>query len=365
MTKKKILFGLTYYLPNISGVTQYVVILAEELVKRNYEVGVICSGDTRSVSGVKVFGIWGKGLGKGFIMPMYWWHSRKIVKKYDVINCHLPSIESFWLALWAKIFHKKLIVTHHCEFNFTGTLSNILISLITFPIHWLIYMMADNIVSYTQDYAKTSVFLKHFQQKIIYVLPPIKIEKSISHTQISTGKPKSNKKKKIVGFVGRIGWEKGIEYLIRAMDKIDAKLELAGPYKEVVGDDTYKRLQSLISQKVKFLGPLNRQETGEFLSKIDCLVLPSTNNLETFGIVQAEAMVCGCPVVASNLPGVRVPVQLTGMGKIAKIGDSHDLALQINEVLKKGKKYYQNVAKNLGEFDYIKTVDKYENIFNN
>lgn len=219
--------------------------------------------------------------------------------------------------------------------------------------------MADEIVSYTHDYAKTSVFLKHFQQKIIYVLPPIKIEKS--KTKIL----KTKNLNKIVGFVGRIGWEKGIEFLIRAMENVGATLELAGPYKEVVGDDTYKKLKYLINKKVKFLGPLNRQKIGEFLSTIDCLVLPSTNNLETFGIVQAEAMVCGCPVVASNLPGVRVPVQLTGMGKIAKIGDSQDLAKQINEVLSKGKKYYQEVAKNLEQFDYIITVDEYENIFNN
>jgi glycosyltransferase involved in cell wall biosynthesis len=355
--KKKILFGLTYYLPNISGVTQYVVILAEELVKRNYEVGVICSGDTRSVSGVKVYGIWGKGLGKGFIMPMYWWHSWKIVAKHDVINCHLPSVESFWLALWAKLLGKKLVVTHHCEFNFTGTPSNILISLLTFPIHWLVYMMADQIISYTQDYAQTSIFLKHFQWKINYILPPIKIDKFNSKNS------KEKSKNKIVGFVGRIGWEKGIEHLIRAMENIDATLELAGPYKEVVGDDTYNKLEKLISKKVKFIGPLNRQQTGEFLSKIDCMVLPSTNNLETFGLVQAEAMVCGCPVVASNLPGVRVPVRLTGMGKIAKIGDSLDLAKQINEVLKNGKSYYQKIAKNLDQFDYIKTVDRYEKIF--
>ena len=55
------------------------------------------------------------------------------------------------------------------------------------------------------------------------------------------------KKGKVVGFVGRIGWEKGIAYLIEAMNDVKATLELAGPYQEVVGDDTYKKLVKIES----------------------------------------------------------------------------------------------------------------------
>ncbi|MBP9817133.1 glycosyltransferase family 4 protein [Candidatus Shapirobacteria bacterium] len=359
MVLKKILLGLTYYLPNISGVTQYAVILAEELLKRKYEVGVVCSGKSRKVNGIEILGVLGFGVGKGFVMPTYFWKSFNIVKKFDVINCHLPSVESFWLAVWGKMLRKKVVVTHHCEFNFTGTLSNKFISVVTYPIHLVVYLLADKIVSYTQDYAETSVFLRFFKNKIVYVLPPIKIQKVLS------AKSKVLIKKKIVGFAGRIGWEKGIDVLIKAMEKVDGELWLAGPYKEVVGDKTYESLMKIINKKVKFLGPIGHEEIGGFFEKIDCLVLPSTNNLETFGIVQAEAMVCGTPVVASNLPGVRMPVRITGMGAIAGIGDSDDLAIKINEVLKNGKKYYQKNAKNLDKFDYKKTVDEYETIFNN
>jgi glycosyltransferase involved in cell wall biosynthesis len=353
MDNKKILLGLTYYLPNISGVTQYAVILAEELVKRNYEVGVICSGRDQVINGVKVYGIWGLGIGKGFLMPSYWWNSFWIVKSHDIINCHLPSIESFWLALWGKVLGKKIIVTHHCEFNFTGTISNQIISYITYPIHWLVYALADQIISYTEDYAKTSVFLRFFGSKRVYVLPPIKLEES--KLKLNFGNHK------IVGFVGRIGWEKGLKYLIEAMKSVKARLIFVGPYKDVVGDSTYEEIKD--NKAVLFYGPMKRDELKSFYKICDCLVLPSTNNLETFGIVQAEAMISGCPVVASNLPGVRMPVKITRMGEIANIGDSIDLAKQINIVLKKGKKYYQKNAKNLELFDFKKTVDKYEKIF--
>jgi glycosyltransferase involved in cell wall biosynthesis len=161
--------------------------------------------------------------------------------------------------------------------------------------------------------------------------------------------------------VGRIGWEKGLEYLIEAMKDIKAKLVLVGPYKDVVGDKTYEKIKH--NKNIIFYGPMEHKDVKSFYDVCDCLVLPSINNLETFGIVQAEAMVCGVPVVASNLPGVRVPIQMTGMGEICQPKNVNDLQEKINLVLKNGKKYYQKIARNLELFDYKKTVDEYEKIF--
>lgn len=341
--------GLTYYLPNISGITQYAVILAEELVKRKYKVEVICSGRNRNINNVKVVGINGFQINKGFVMPGYFFESFRIVKRQDVIICNLPSVESFWLALWGRLLDKKVIVIHHCEFNFTGTVSNKIISILTYPIHFFVYLWANTITSYTEDYAITSIFLKFFKNKIKYILPPIKMRKS----EILNSK----NRKKNVGFVGRIGWEKGLGYLIEAMKNVDAKLELIGPYKEVVGDNFYKKLKN-----IDLVGPIEHDKLNKYYEKFDCLVLPSINNLETFGIVQAEAMVCGTPVVASDLPGVRVPIQMTGMGEIANVADSLSLQKKISLVLKNGKKYYQNKARNLDQFDYRVTIDQYEKI---
>ena len=56
-------------------------------------------------------------------------------------------------------------------------------------------------------------------------------------------------------------------------------------------------------------------------------------------MVQVEAMLEGTPVVATDLPGVRVPIQTTGMGEIAKIADSEDLARKIVNVLNKKKSF--------------------------
>jgi len=162
----------------------------------------------------------------------------------------------------------------------------------------------------------------------------------------------------MVGYVGRIAWEKGLDILVEAMKKVDAKLMLVGPYKNVAGDSTYKKLNN-----VELVGPIEHEKLNKYFAKFDCLVLPSTNNLETFGIVQAEAMVCGTPVVATNLPGVRVPVTMTKMGEICQPNNVDDLAEKINLVLNKGKIYYQKRAINIDKFDYQKTVDEYEKLF--
>ncbi len=375
---KRLLIGLTYYSPNVSGVTIYAQLLAKKMTEAGFDVTVLCSRP----KGMKKFETEEKvrivrsnvlfAVGKGVMMPNYWRDSLREVRNSEVVNCHLPQLESLILAIWAKIFGKKLVITHHCEFGFTGTLSNKLISIISFPFHLGTYILADKIVSYTKDYAQNSIFLKIFKRKIEYILPPVVIG---NEDEIKIKEIKENigidSNEKIVGFVGRIAWEKGLDYLIEAVELVDnkmkAKLVLVGPFKDVAGDKSGQKLKNLIEKsknRIVLYGPMKHQDLVNFYNICDCLVLPSTDNLETFGIVQAEAMISGCPVVASNLPGVRMPVTMTGLGEIAKIGDSKDLAKKIEKVLKTKYRLEQfEEAKNIFAIEkfknsYIKLINE-------
>jgi len=157
-----------------------------------------------------------------------------------------------------------------------------------------------------------------------------------------------NKDKKIIGFCGRIVMEKGIDVLIKAYKIIketreDIKLLIGGDYANVAGGSIYPKLQQYIDtndlKDIEFLGKISEENMGEFYSSLDIFVLPSINPLEAFGMVQVEAMLCGVPVVSSDLYGVRTIVQNTGMGLVHENGNEKDLARCILKILNNPQKY--------------------------
>ncbi len=92
-------------------------------------------------------------------------------------------------------------------------------------------------------------------------------------------------------------------------------------------------------------------------------MLPSVNSTESFGLVQVEAMLCGTPVVASALPGVRQPVLVTGMGEVAPVADPVGLAAAIIRVLKERERYLRPRAEIAARFDLQATAAFYERLY--
>jgi glycosyltransferase involved in cell wall biosynthesis len=172
-----------------------------------------------------------------------------------------------------------------------------------------------------------------------YILPPVN---KLSANQQFLNKLQNMKKDYYwIGFAGRIAREKGLEYLIEAVTQLDNpqkyQLVFAGPEeKNVVGESLYfqhiTRLLKTNKIKYLFLGQLHQGKLGAFFKSIDILALTSINQTEAFGMVQVEAMLLGTPVVASDLPGVRVPIQKTGMGIIIPPKDSFAISQAINKI---------------------------------
>lgn len=79
-------------------------------------------------------------------------------------------------------------------------------------------------------------------------------------------------------------------------------------------------------ERVVFMGFLPDDDLPAFYSIVDVLALPSADPLEASGIGQVEAILCGTPVVASDMPGVLIPVARTGMGLTTSPGDPGALA---------------------------------------
>jgi hypothetical protein len=74
-------------------------------------------------------------------------------------------------------------------------------------------------------------------------------------------------------------------------------------------------------------------------------------------------MLSGTPVVASNLPGVRMPVRMTGMGEIAPIGDSAGLADSVLRILRNPGQYRKPHSAIAATFDIEQTLAAYEQMF--
>ena len=91
--------------------------------------------------------------------------------------------------------------------------------------------------------------------------------------------------------------------------------------------------------------------------------MPSLNSTETFGLVQIEAMINGTPTVASNLPGVRQPSKMTGMGEIADIGDSVSLANAVIKVLAQPQRYQGDPKLIAQQFDPLSNAAAYEHLY--
>jgi glycosyltransferase involved in cell wall biosynthesis len=177
---------------------------------------------------------------------------------------------------------------------------------------------------------------------------------------------------RVIGFVARLATEKGVEILLHALPKVlqvypNTRVVFAGQHQNVLGEEAYaRRLEPLLHQHANrwdFLGNLSADELAAFYPNCDLVVLPSLNSTESFGLVQVEAMLCGTPSIASNLPGVRQPVAQTGMGKVVPIGDADALAEAIIEVFGNRRSYVRPPAEIAARFSTTRTADGYEDLF--
>ena len=87
-----------------------------------------------------------------------------------------------------------------------------------------------------------------------------------------------------------------------------------------------------LADRVQFAGQIPHNEMPAVYAIADVVVQPS-QLFEPFGLVAAEAMACGRPVVASDLPGVRRVISMCGGGVLVRTGDADDLATRIDQVL--------------------------------
>jgi glycosyltransferase involved in cell wall biosynthesis len=170
----------------------------------------------------------------------------------------------------------------------------------------------------------------------------------------------------------RLATEKGVEYLVEAMPAVlekfpNARVLFAGQYQDVLGEEKYASKLAPLIQDLgdhwTFLGVLPPQEWSAFFHEAEVTVLPSINRTESFGMVQVESMTCGTPVISTDLPGVRQPISLTGMGLIVPPRNSPALAEGLIEILNQPNGYGGYHPELMSRFSPESVAAEYEELF--
>ncbi len=375
-----VLISLTYYRPHYSGLTIYAERLARGLVERGHQVTVLTSRFDPSLKereekdGVCIIRPTVRmRLSKGVIMPSMPLWAMRLLRQVDVVNIHLPQMDAAYIAWMARMMRRPVVMTYHCDLQLPQGLVHRVANMATHIFSQSAALGSHQIVTNSRDYAENSKFLRRYLNKMRYVPPPVELPQ-VSEADVAAFKQKYGilPGQRVIGMNARLATEKGVEYLIEAMPQVLKKYPTArvlhvGQYQNVLGEEKYAaKLAPLIErlgEHWSFLGVLSPEEQAAFFHASEVLVLSSINATESWGMVQVEAMTCGTPAVATDLPGVRCPVQETGMGRVVAPRNPQALASAIIEILDRPEQFAGDAAAVRGKYSTQAVARFYEALF--
>jgi phosphatidylinositol alpha-mannosyltransferase len=138
-----------------------------------------------------------------------------------------------------------------------------------------------------------------------------------------------------LGFLGRMDEpRKGLPVLLDAFtilgrERPGLRLLIAGP-----GDaaEVLERVPPELQDRVVLLGQVSDEDKVRMLHSVDVFCAPNTGG-ESFGIVLAEAMAAGAPIVASDLDAFRRVLRSGRAGELFATGDPAGLAAAAGRLL--------------------------------
>jgi glycosyltransferase involved in cell wall biosynthesis len=141
---------------------------------------------------------------------------------------------------------------------------------------------------------------------------------------------------RVILFLSLISKQKGADVALRAFKVLsreakNIKLIVAGDGDYLPGAKQLAKTLG-IADKVIFPGFVRNEDTSLFYNVSDVFIFP-TLRLESFGIVLAEAMACGKPVIASNIGSIPNVIDHEINGILFPPGDFRELANQIKRLL--------------------------------
>ncbi|RLI44918.1 hypothetical protein DRO64_03225, partial [Candidatus Bathyarchaeota archaeon] len=299
---------------HIGGVERHVYNLSTELAKLNHEVTIIT---TRSpshdhLSDITDFKVIRIPIDlRVYSSPVSFGLLNLTFKEFDIIHAHTPVPFAADLVAIKNLKERKpFILTYHNDVSKHGTFGKFISMAYNSIFGRLLLKHSDIIIATTKSYALHSRQLRKYLHKVVVDPNGVDIKKF----RPNLGKERIrerygiDKNAKIVLFVGRLDTYKGCKHLLLAFDIVARKIENA--YLVLVGrgplESTLRKTVTKLGLKsrVFFAGYVKDEELPYYYASSDVFVLPSISEHEGFGVVQLEAMACGKPVIATNIPGV-------------------------------------------------------------
>jgi rhamnosyl/mannosyltransferase len=334
-----------YYPPAAGGIESHLQTLAREQAACGAQVSVICANSEdrlgRDVTGdplaatpdretwdgpVRLIrcGRWGN-LAKLDICPSTLRFLRRLTPaNTDIVHLHTPN--PTMLLAWALVRPPvPLVITHHSDVvrqRFLGKVQR--------PVEHLVYRRARRILTSSPCYAAASDLLRSYQDRVEPLPFGIALEPFLNPSPEAlqvAARLRERYRQPLWLSVGRLVYYKGLDTAVRALRHVP------GTYLIIGQGPLEQRLKARaaaegVADRVVWQARASQDELVGAYHAATALWFPSCARSEGFGLVQVEAMACGCPVINTALAGSGVPwvSRHEETGLTVPVGDAQALA---------------------------------------
>lgn len=374
-TALRVVVVLQYYRPHRTGLTLHVQHLAEALVADGHTVTVIAArhddryAPTAVERGVSVRRLWAPiRISRGMVAPGHPVAVWRALRDCDVVSVHTPLLETAIVGVICRLRRVPMVITHHGDLVLPPGRMARFVERIVAGMHRIGLRLAACTIVYSEDYLRVSSYVDRARPTAV-ISPPVEVCVPDPVGTVETRRRLAPSGGPLLLFAGRFVREKRPDLAIEALALVrrthpDARLVFAGDF-DIAYEDTWAEHAALVEAQrdaLTFLGMIaDPQELADLYAAADALVL--TSDTECFGLVQVEAMLCGTPVVMTDIDGGRVPVQATGMGVLVEPGNAADVARGIEEVLADRAAYLVDAATVRERLRLDETYAAYEEVF--
>lgn len=287
-----------FYYPEVGGIESVVQNITEGL-SESYTTRVLAAqprgfGRHENHNGAEVTKVSSLGVTMSVpLAPTFPFRLRTAARDADIVHHHLPNPLSTVSQLTAGSGDAAVVATYHSDIVRQATAFKAYRQLLERFLD-----RSDRILVTSEPLLDHSTILKPYREKCDVV--PLSVDLDTIDDEDPT--PLDVKiSSPVILFVGRLNYYKGVEYLVEAMEQIEATLLVAGD------GERRSKLERLahergVDDRIEFLGYIPDEQLAYAYRTADLFVLPSVEPSEAFGIVQLEAMARGIPVVNTSLP---------------------------------------------------------------